>query len=170
LFFSRRFHCPTKDRGLHLILFIVKHLPVLPPNTYGQSCAWTNGHGSLRDWLVPRLLELTYTAWELDRFGKVCGWFGPRFIWDEARRFQLRSELDAAFFHLYGINPGDTSYIFDTFLIMCRKEGEKYGTYRTKDAILHIYDAMDEAARTGSSYQSLLDRPPADQSICHSPR
>ena len=30
-----------------------------------------------------------------------CGWSGPPFRWDEERRFLLRCELDAAFFHLY---------------------------------------------------------------------
>jgi hypothetical protein len=49
----------------------------------------------------PRLLELTYTAWDLEPFAQDCGWNGPPFLWDEERRFLLRSELDAAFFHLY---------------------------------------------------------------------
>ena len=31
-------------------------------------------------------------------------WSVPRFRWDEARRFLLRCELDAAFFHLYGLH------------------------------------------------------------------
>ncbi|MCS7033180.1 MAG: hypothetical protein NZ561_04190, partial [Phycisphaerae bacterium] len=30
-----------------------------------------------------------------------CGYDGPPFIWDEQRRFEIRCELDAAFFHLY---------------------------------------------------------------------
>ena len=33
-----------------------------------------------------------------------CGDAGPRFRWDEERRFLLRAELDAALFHLYGLN------------------------------------------------------------------
>jgi hypothetical protein len=47
------------------------------------------------------VLELTYTAWDLEPFAKDCGWSGPPCRWDEERRFLLRSELDAAFFHLY---------------------------------------------------------------------
>jgi hypothetical protein len=30
-----------------------------------------------------------------------CGFDGPPFRWDEDRRFLIRAELDAAFFHLY---------------------------------------------------------------------
>jgi hypothetical protein len=34
-------------------------------------------------------------------FARHYGWSGPPFRWEEARRFLLRCELDAAFFHLY---------------------------------------------------------------------
>jgi hypothetical protein len=34
-------------------------------------------------------------------FAQNCGWSGPPFRWDEERRFLLRCELDATFFHLY---------------------------------------------------------------------
>ena len=50
---------------------------------------------------MPRILELTYVTWELEPFASECGWTGPAFRWDEQRRFLLRCELDAAFFHLY---------------------------------------------------------------------
>ena len=50
----------------------------------------------------PRVLELLYTGWDLRDFRPAdCGWDGPPFRWDEDRRFLLRCELDAAFFHLY---------------------------------------------------------------------
>ena len=29
---------------------------------------------------------------------------GAPFVWDEERRFKIRAELDAAFFHLYGVD------------------------------------------------------------------
>lgn len=44
---------------------------------------------------------LSYTASDLDPFAADCGWSGPPFRWDDDRRFLLRCELDAAFFHLY---------------------------------------------------------------------
>jgi hypothetical protein len=51
-----------------------------------------------------------------------CAWSGPPFRWDESRRFLLLCELDAAFFHLYGINRDDAAYILDTFPIVKRKD------------------------------------------------
>ena len=45
----------------------------------------------------------------------------------------------------------------------------KEGTFITKDTILSIYDDMAEAQRTGQSYQTRLDPPPADPS-CSPPR
>ena len=130
------------------------------------SCPWNNSSNS--GWMLPRVLELTYTNWELRGFGRDCGYDGPPFKWDEERRFLLRCELDAAFFHLYGIGRDDVSYIMDTFPIVKRKDEAQYeGQYRTRDTILAIYDAMAEATRTGVSYQTLLDPPPAHPSLAH---
>ena len=41
----------------------------------------------------------------------------PR-AWHEERRFLLRCELDAAYFHLYGIARDDVGHIMDTFPIV----------------------------------------------------
>lgn len=103
-------------------------------------------------------------------FAKDCGYDGAPFRWDEERRFLLPCELDAAYFHLYGIERVDVDYIMETFPIVKRKDEQKYGEYRTKRAILEIYDAMAEATRTGNPYQTLLNPPPAYPSVAHSPR
>ncbi len=79
---------------------------------------------TLCEWLLPRVLELTYTAWDLEPFGRDVGYDGPPFRWDPARRALLRAELDAAFFHLYAISRDDADYILDTFPIV-RKNDEK---------------------------------------------
>ena len=94
--FAARF----KVGGTHLNFFIAEQVPALPPETLERSVPWNSGE-SLRDWLLPLVLELTYTAWDLEPFVADCGWDGPPFRWDEERRFLLRCELDAAFFHLY---------------------------------------------------------------------
>lgn len=53
------------------------------------------------------------------------------------------------------------AYILDTFPIVRRKDEEAFdGDYRTKRVILEIYDAMQEAIRTGKQYQTRLDPPP----------
>ena len=179
-------------------MFIAKQLPLLPPQTYSFSRGWT-GHGeTLQEWLLPRVLELVYTAWGLEAFAGDCGWLGPPFRWDEKRRFLLRCELDAAFFDVYlpveksgdwrpaeaeiakdlaGLKasfptPRDAAaYIMDTFPIVRRKDEKKFdGDFRTKRVILEIYDAMQESILTGKPYQTRLDPPPADPRCCHPPK
>ncbi|MGC8761738.1 MAG: Eco57I restriction-modification methylase domain-containing protein [Bryobacteraceae bacterium] len=146
--------------GTHLTFFIVKQLAVLPPSFY------TEAHLAF---LTPRVLELTYTAWDLAGFARDLGYDGPPFRWDEERRFLLRAELDALYFHLYGIPRGDVDYILDTFPIVRRKDEAAYGEYRTKRVILEIYDALAEAERTGVPYQTRLNPPPADPRVAHTP-
>jgi len=93
----------------------------------------------------------------------------PPFRWNAERRFVLRCELDAAFFHLYGIGREDVDYILDTFPIVRRKDEKKYGEYRTKRVILEIYDALADAIRTGQPYQTRLAPQPADPRTPHVP-
>ena len=95
------FAARLKVGGTHLTFFIAKQLPVLPPAVFDQSTPWSNAGGRIRDWLLPRILELTFTSWDLEPFANDCGYHGPPFRWDDGRRFRLRCELDAAFFHLY---------------------------------------------------------------------
>ena len=185
-----------KVGGTTLGGYIIEQLPAIPMPQFADDCPWANhpksqspNPQSLRDWLLPRVLELTYTAWDLEPFAADCGWNGPPFRWDEERRFLLRCELDAAFFHLY-LGPeiewrkqpealtrafptprNAVAYIMDTFPIVKRKDEAKHGgIYRTKETILQIYDALQESIRTGHTYQTLLDPPPADPRCCHPPR
>jgi hypothetical protein len=118
-------------------------------------------------WLLPRILELTYTAWDLEPFARDVGYDGPPFRWDSARRFLLRAELDAAFFHLYGLSRDDVDYVMDTFPIVRKNDEKAHGEYRTKRVILEIYDDMAAAARTGVPYATRLDPPPADPRVAH---
>ena len=113
---------------------------------------------------------MTYTAWDLQPFAQNCGYDGPPFRWDEERRFLLRCELDAAFFHLYGIEGDDVGYIMETFPIVKRKDEAAHGEYRTKRVILEIYDEMQLAMDTGEPYQTRLDPPPADPRVAHGVR
>ena len=135
---------------------------------------------------------------------RLAAFVGPPFRWDEDRRFLIRAELDAAFFHLY--LPSDANgdwvparkadgcpyeetpeqlaelkksfpkprdavdYIMDTFPIVKRKDEEKYGSYRTKEMILAIYDEMQEAIRSGGEYWTKLSPEPGSRECCHPPR
>ena len=184
-----------KVSGSHVNIWIFKQLPAIPLQRYSESCSWSSNALPLQSWLLSRTLELTYTAWNLKSFAEDCGWSEPPFHWDEDRRFLLRCELDAAFFHLYLAAEADgswstvgagtlgdlnhlkagfptprnaVSYIMDTFPIVRRKDEEEFnGDYRTKRVILEIYDLMQDAMRTGQPYQTRLDPPPADSRVAH---
>ncbi|GHO84908.1 Eco57I restriction-modification methylase domain-containing protein [Dictyobacter formicarum] len=158
-----------KIGGTHMNSFILHQLPALPPNSYTAVCEW-DAEGSIGDWIFPYALELIYTAWDLEAFAKDCGYAGPPFRWDEERRFLLRCELDAAYFHLYAIARGDVDYIMDTFPIVKRKDEKQYGEYRTKSVILEIYDRMQRAMESGEPYETLLVPGPADPAVAHPPR
>lgn len=147
-----------KIGGVSLPMFIMKQLPVLRPDVYDHRAPWATC--SARDWILPRVIELSYTAWDLQFFARDVGYDGPPFRWDRERRFLLRCELDAAFFHLYGISRTDTNYVMDTFPIVRKNDEKTHGDFRTKRVILEIYDAMQEAIRTGQPYQARLDPPP----------
>ena len=86
-------------------------------------------------------------------FARDCGYNGPPFAWDEERRFRLRCELDAAYFHLYQIQREDVEYIMDTFPIVQRKDEQKNGEYRTKRVILEIYDTMQSQQEVPLDYE-----------------
>lgn len=162
--------------GTNMNFFIVRQLPVLEPVRYLEEM---HAHQTYAEFLAPRVLELTYTAWDLEPFARDLGYKAPPFIFDGERRFLIRCELDAAFFHLYlgreeewhGNGSKDllayfpkqrdaVSYIMETFPIVKRKDEAAYGHYRTKDTILEIYDEMAEAIRSGKPYQTRLNPPP----------
>ena len=133
-------------------------MPVLPPYIYDNIFEWL-GNKTLKDWLLPRIVELTYTSWDMLPFAKDCGYTGIPFRWDEERRFLVRCELDAVYFHLYGIERDDVEYIMDTFPIVRRKDEAKYGTFRTKEMIFDIYNKMKQAMDMGVTYQTVLNLP-----------
>ncbi len=147
-----------KVGGTHLTYFIMRQLPVFGPGTYAAPAPWAPSI-RIRDWLLPRVLELTYTAWNLKAFAEDCADDGLPFIWDADRRFQLRCEIDAAFFHLYGISRDDAGYILDTFPVIARSEERDHGEYRTKRVVLDTYDALASAAAKGVPYDSPLGPP-----------
>jgi hypothetical protein len=148
-----------KFAGTSLKYYLFKQLPVPPPAIFASAAPWSDDR-PLEAWIRDRVLELAYTAHDMTPFAEDLGDSGPPFRWDEERRFSMRAELDAAFFHLYGIERDDVDYVMETFPIVKRKDVKRYGVFRTKELILHVYDAMAEAARTGSSYQTILDPPP----------
>ncbi|MDC0743215.1 Eco57I restriction-modification methylase domain-containing protein [Polyangium mundeleinium] len=153
--------------------------PSFPQSTFQQLAAPTpaqmdNVAGylgvTMRTFVGSRVFELTYTARDLEAFARDVGYEGQPFQWDGERRFLLRCELDAAFFHLYGLSRDDTEHILDTFPIVRRDDEKAHGEYRTKLVILEMYDAMTEAVRFARPYETRLDPPPVDLGTAPSAR
>ena len=151
-----------KMAGATINFFILKQFPVPPPGIYENLTPWTPSD-ILAKWNECRVLELTYTAWDMESFARDLGDDGPPFAWDEERRFAIRAELDAAYFHLYGVDRDDVDYIMDSFGAFQRNDPDRFA--RTKALILEIYDQMTEAITTGKPYQTILNPPPG-----HGPR
>ena len=143
--------------GTNASYFILQQLPILEPGYSADVVAY--------DWIADRVLKLTYTAWDLEPFGRELGYSGPPFRWDADRRFLLRCELDAAFFHLYGLEHDDIGYVMDTFPIIRDRDVKAHGEYRTKRVILEIYDELARASESGEPYETRLDPPPADPRV-----
>ena len=131
--------------GVHLNFFIVKQLPVLPPETYLEDAVSDLKFVEL---VVPRVLELTYTAHDLEGFARDLGYQGPPFPWVNDRRHRLQCELDAIFSHMYRLDRTDLEWILDapppssSFPGLKRKEINEFGEYRTQRYVLHAYDQL----------------------------
>jgi hypothetical protein len=151
-----------KIAGTHLTYGYLKQLPVLPPASYEKDCPWECGE-QLDSWVRTRVMELAYTSYGMTEFAQDHGDSGQPFLWDEERRFWIRAELDAAYFHLYGVSRDDVDYIMETFRALKNMSPDGFAT--TKKAILEIYDAIAEAIDKQKPYRTVLDPPPG-----HGPR
>ncbi|MFA1541667.1 Eco57I restriction-modification methylase domain-containing protein [Actinomadura monticuli] len=158
--FAFDFSSRQKLGGVTLNFFIVKQLPIIHPGLVKSQAPWLGG--VVAEWLNRRILELSYTAFDMGSLARDLGDNGTPFVWDEERRRLLRAELDAAFFHLYEIQRDDVDYIMETFPIVKKKDVAAFGSYRTKELILEVYDAMTQAIRTGEPYKTILDPPPGE--------
>lgn len=134
-----------KVGGTHMNFFIIKQLPVLPPESFSEAAL---------DYIVPRVLELTYTSHDLAPFAHDLGYEGEPYGWDLERRHQLSCELDAYYAHLYGLSRDELRYILDpadvmgpdypsvTFPGLKRKELAEFGEYRTQRRVLEAFDVL----------------------------
>lgn len=154
-----------KLSGTGMTFFIVKQLAAPAPSEFEKPLAGvTSRYLSL--WLRDRVLELTYTSrriapYAVDVLGLESGEDpGTPFRWLPARREQLRAELDAAMFMLYGLDRDEVEHVMDSFFVVRKYDERDHGEFRTKRLILEAYDAVTAAAASGSVYKSPLDPPP----------
>ena len=118
--------------------------------------------------IVPRVLELTYTANDLKPFYIDIISENPNWDqrlgsdrdnpwrWNPTRRAILRSELDAIYARLYGLTRDDLRYILDptdimgddypseTFRGLKGKEIRHLGEYRTRRLVLEAWDKLEQ--------------------------
>ena len=143
--------------GIHLGYFIIKQLPVPHPSAFLKKF----GDVTYKDFIISRVLELTYTSQDLKPFAKDLGYNGLPFQWNQDRRFLIQCELDACFFHLYETNHEDIEHIMETFPIVKNKDERLYGEYRTKIVILKMYKSMEYSIKTGITYKTQLEPAPS---------
>jgi hypothetical protein len=134
-----------KIGGGNLNYFVVRQLPIVAPESYSRADM---------DFITPRVLELTYTAWDLQPFAQDMCYHGNPFIWNPERRAHLRAELDAYYAHLYGLTRDELRYILDpadiygpdfpseTFRVLKNNEIKQFGEYRTQRLVLEAWDQL----------------------------
>lgn len=141
-----------KIGGITLNFFIVEQLPTLPPDRYADACPWSRRQ-TLEAWISERVLKLSCTAEDMIPLAQACGFSGSSgdgvHIWNDSERGALRAELDAAYFHLYGIEREDVEYILSTFTGAGRRDDDaqargepKWDRKSTGAMILDAYDAL----------------------------
>ncbi len=105
--------------------------------------------------IVPRVLELTYTAHDLKAWAQDLGFDGEPFAFNPTRRAQLRAELDAYYAKLYSLTRDELRYILDpadimgadypseTFRVLKKNEERELGEYRTQRLVLAAWDRLE---------------------------
>ncbi|MCB1504343.1 MAG: N-6 DNA methylase [Hyphomicrobiaceae bacterium] len=136
-----------KVGGTHLTYSYFNQLPCPSPDALTTSDL---------SFIVPRVLELTYTSHSMKPFADDLGYsaYAP-FAWNEDRRALLRAELDAKIAKLYGLSRDQLRYILDpaeiygpdypseTFRVLKNNDIAKYGEYRTAKLVLDAWDLLE---------------------------
>ncbi len=140
------FTARQKISGSNVSYYLLKQLPIIPPGFYTEPRL---------SFIVPKVLELTYTSRSLAPFARDLGYDGPPFRWDEERRALLRADLDAFYARAYGLDRDELRYILDpadvkgpdypseTFRVLKEKEIRTHGEYRTRRLVLEAWDRME---------------------------
>ncbi|APV51635.1 hypothetical protein BWI17_19225 [Betaproteobacteria bacterium GR16-43] len=143
--------------------------PSIPQGTFEQIQVVPRAAFTKREcqFILPRVLELTYTADDLKPFydslitedpscdNRPSAERGRPFKWDVDRRALVRAELDAYYGRLYGLNRDELRYILDpkeimgedypseSFRVLKEKEVRQFGEYRTGRLVLNAWDRLE---------------------------
>lgn len=158
-----------KLSGTGMTYFIVKQLACPMPATFACPPAWQQDC-TLEQWVVPYVLELSYTSWLLRAYARDLGDEGSPFRWDLERRALLRADLDGAFMHVYGLTRPEVEHVLDSFFVVRKYEERDFGEFRTRRLTLEAYDRMTEAIARGGHGWAPLAGIPAGQGPRHPDR
>jgi hypothetical protein len=154
------FNLRQRMQGLHLTWHLLKETPIPQMSILNYPKPWS-GAETVASWVSKRACELSVNDYSTISFLEEHEIEHPPFVYDDIRRFEIRCELDAAFFHLSSITTVDAvEFILDSFTSLQRIDKSKHGTYRTKERILEIYQEMTRCTAEGDTYQSALNPPP----------
>jgi hypothetical protein len=123
-----------KLSGTGMKYFILKQLACPPPEAFDAPMPGTDG--SIADWLLPRVLELTYTSDRMAPYARSLGYDGPPFSWNPERRAVLRAEIDAAMMGVYGLDREEAEHVLDSFPVLRKYEERDFGEFRTKRLVM----------------------------------
>ncbi len=140
-----------KIGGINYSFYFMKQMPVITPDMITPSDL---------AFIVPRVLELTYTSYNLEPWAKDLGYTGKPFPFDPDRRAIIRAEIDAYYARLYGLTRDELRYILDpadvmgpdypseTFRVLKKNEEALYGEYRTQRLVLEAWDKLSQGGWT----------------------
>jgi len=135
-----------KVGGTAFKYFTMKQVAVPPPERYSETHL---------TFIVPRVLELTYTSHDLAPWAIDLGYTNTPFTWNPERRARIRAELDAYYARLCGLDRDELSYILDpadvmggdypseSFRVLKNNEIRQYGEYRTRRLVLEAWDVLE---------------------------
>lgn len=153
-----------KVGGINVGSYIIDQLPIISVDEFDQQ---------KMEFIVPRALELTYTANDLSPFAEslwksvdrnlqdsiINQWtennapeyrnregefFGEPFEWDEERRLRIRAQLDAYHAHLFNLEKNELEHILSTFRVLKENQEKKFGSYKSNDLILRFFEEYSD--------------------------
>ena len=128
-----------KVGGTTLNFFIMKQFPLLNPSIFDEKCSW-EADLTINTYVSHRVRTLMAVS------EATKGWFAENeeqlTQWNALGRAKVRAELDAAFFHLYGLDRDDVAFVLDQFPVLKRNEEARHGEFLTKRLVLECYDRM----------------------------
>ena len=139
-----------KATGAHVNQFILKQIPILPPDSYSEEEV---------DFIASRVAKLTRTH---ESINKVWLTDYPEYPFGSAEsRLEIRAELDALYAKKYGLNRADLEFVLDpseaespdypseTFTGLKNKELKRYGEFRTRRLVLEAFDKLEKYGLDG---------------------